>query len=108
MESGTDTNVSNPGRVSYFEALKLVAMPLGSVVGVLAVVFWFAGNAWVRTIVQEEIMGISTGTSDASTLLTQHELKLEQHEVEIDDNEDGIEKVDDKFTRFVSQVIEKL
>ena len=111
MESGTGGELpaaGNNGKLGYFEALKVVALPLGSIVSVLAVVFYFAAGAWVKGIVAEEITALETGSSTASTTLTQHTAKLEQHDKDIEDNEEEIDEVDDKFTQFVRDVIAKL
>ena len=108
MESGTGSELPAERAIGYFDALKIVALPLGSVVGVLGLVFYFAAGAWVKGIVQDEITALELGSSTASTTLTQHASKLEQHDKDIEDNEEEIDEVDDKFTQFVRDVIAKL
>jgi hypothetical protein len=109
MEAGTGEEVPVESRLNtYWGALKVVALPVGSVVSLVAVVFWFAADAWIRNIVQEEIAAVATGTDEASTMLANHASRLEVHERDIGDNEEDIEKVDDKFTDFVREILAKL
>ncbi len=107
MEDGTDGNVSN-GKLSYFEALKVVALPLGSVIGVLGLVFYFAAGAWVQGIVRAEIaLTVEAAGLNENTLIA-HTGKIAQHEEEIEENEEDIKDNRDTFQQFVSDVIAKL
>lgn len=108
MEAGTGEQVPEGKLSTYWGALKVVALPVGSAFSILAVVFWFAADAWIRNIVQEEVAGIATGTDNASTQLASHASRLDVHERDIGDNEEGIEKVDDKFTDFVREILARL
>lgn len=111
MEDGTRGELpaaGNDSKLGYFDALKIVALPLGSIVSVLAVVFYFAAGAWVKGIVVEEITALQLGSNTAASTLQAHTQTLEQHEEDIEDNEEEIDEVDDKFTQFVRDVIAKL
>jgi hypothetical protein len=92
----------------YFKALKTVAAPLATIVGIAGVIVWFAADAWIRGIVAEEVASIQTGTSNASVMLQSHAQRLEEHAGDIEDNEEEIDEVDDKFTEFVREILAKL
>ncbi len=111
MESGTNGNVSdgsNAGKLGYWDALKIVALPIGSVIGVLGLVFYFAATSWVQNIARAEIAAAVTAAELNENTLIAHTGKLEQHDEEIKENEEDIDEVDDKFTDFIRDVIAKL
>lgn len=106
MESGTGSEVSRG--VGYLDALKIVALPMASIGGIGAVILWFAADAWVRTVVAEEVASIAAGTTNAASVLQDHANKLEVHERDIGKNVEEIDEVDDKFTEFVREILAKL
>lgn len=111
MEDGTSGELpaaGNDSKLGYFDALKIVALPLGSIVSVLAVVFYFAAGAWVEGIVQAEIAKTVEAAGLNEDTLIAHTGKIAQHDKDIEDNEEEIDEVDDKFTQFVRDVIAKL
>jgi|Cruoilmetagenom7_1024161.scaffolds.fasta_scaffold03732_10 archaellum biogenesis protein FlaJ (TadC family) len=108
MEDATRHDVFDGSGLGYLEALKIVALSIGSVLGILCVVFWFMAEAWVRGIAQEELAGGVTLSGEQAMKLTEHAGLLWQHDEEIEDNEDKINKVDEKFTQFVRDVIDRL
>jgi hypothetical protein len=81
---------------------------MATVGGIGGVILWFAADAWVRHIVQDEVADIATGTNNAGTLLSEHNAKLQAHEREIVENEGDIKRQDDRFTDFVREIIAKL
>lgn len=107
MESGTDRELSN-GKLGYFEALKVVALPLGSMVGVLGLVFYFAAGAWVEGIVRAEIEKTVEAAGLNENTLIAHTGKIAEHDDEIEENEEDIKDNRDTFQQFVSDVIAKL
>jgi xanthosine utilization system XapX-like protein len=92
----------------YFKALKIVAAPLATIMGIAGVIVWFAADAWIRGIVDEEIAAIQSGQSGASSMLQSHAQTLEEHAEDIEDNTDEIDEVDDKFTEFVREILARL
>lgn len=92
---------------NYWDAMRMLAAPMGTIVGVLAVVFYFAAESWVKDIARAEFKAQVELSSAQATTLTEHTGLLAQHDEEIEDNEDEIEKVDDKFTDFVRDIIAK-
>lgn len=110
MEAGTSRQVSgsNAAGLTYLQALKVVAAPLATITAVAGTIVFFAADAYIRVVVNEEVAALVTGNSNASTLLTEHGQRIETAERDIAGNEDDIEKVDDKFTEFVREVIAKL
>lgn len=92
----------------YFKALKVVAAPLATIMGIAGVIVWFAADAWIRGIVNEEVSAMQTGQSDAASLLQSHAQTLEEHAGDIEDNTEEIDEVDDKFTEFVREILARL
>lgn len=108
MENGTNGNVSANGKLGYWDALKIVALPIGSVIGVLGLVFYFAATSWVQNIARAEIAAAVEAAELNENTLIAHTGKLAEHDEEIQENEDDIDEVDDKFTDFIRDVIAKL
>ncbi len=109
MEGSTDGSVSGGSRtLNYGEAMKVVAAPIGTVLGLVALVFWFAAESWVAGIVRAEIAAQDMQTSAHGSTLTEHDGRLTQHDEEIEDNEEDIDENRQEFREFVIQVIDKL
>jgi hypothetical protein len=94
--------------INTWQALKVLAAPGAIFLGLASGLLWFAGDAWVRTIVAEEIQTTGQMAQVQQATIQRHGSVLEQHDEEIEDNEKTIEKVDDKFTEFMREVIDRL
>lgn len=97
---------------SFLDNLKKVigpmAMVLVPVTGAFVTLLYFAADAKVRAIVQEEIgAGQLTNTSQ-STTLTEHTSLLAQHDEEIEDNEGDIDDNKDEFRQFMRDVLDRM
>lgn len=106
MASDDSREVPTAG-LSYFDALKVVALPFASVFSVACVILFFAADAWVRGIVAEEMSGGATTTNEHGDLLASHAGTLRQHDEEIEDNERDIERHDQRFTEFVAEILRR-
>lgn len=93
--------------MSYLDAMKVVALPFATVAGIAGVILWFAADAWIRSIVQEEMTGVGTESGEHGMTLAKHAGTLAQHDEEIEDNEDDIERHDERFTAFVREILSR-
>lgn len=98
----------NESHIGYLHALRIVALPMASIGGIASVVLWFAADAWIRTIVEEEIDQHVVMAAEASLKVREHDGKLAQHEEEIETNEQRINSQDQRFTDFVRELLERL
>lgn len=109
MEGTTGGEVPDgAGSMNYVQAMKVVAAPLATVLGVVGIVFWFAAGAWVEGIVRAELTAHGVQTTAHGTQLTVHTGRLNQHDEEIEDNEEDIDENRQEFRDFVNEVISKL
>lgn len=77
----------------WWVATKTMLLPFAVIVGILGAVFWFAGDAWVRKLANEEIAkGAGTG---AATTVAAHESRLTKVEGDVESNDEDIEDVED-------------
>lgn len=100
----TETNNS----ITFWQALKVLAAPGAALFSVASGLLWFAGDAWIRTIVVEEIQTTGQATQMHASKIQKHASTLEQHDEEIEDNEDDIKRQDQRFTEFVSEILDRL
>jgi hypothetical protein len=97
----------------WWEATKTMLLPFGIVVGVLGLVIWFAADAWVRGIANEEIAkgagaGAATTVDVHETRLTKVEGDVEDQGEDIDENEDDIKTVEKSVREFMRDLIDRL
>lgn len=100
--------VEGSNGITTWQAVKALAIPGAAFLSVASGLLWFAGEAWIRQIAASEIQSHANLTTQHQQTITEHAGLLQQHDEEIEDNEESIEKVDDKFTEFMREVIDRL
>lgn len=101
MEAGTN-------KITVWDAAKVMAAPLAAFLSLASGIIYFAGDAWVRSVIAEEVASnVQLAASHQEKIIT-HEQLLEQHDEEIEDNEEDIDENRQEFRDFVREILDRI
>lgn len=96
---------------AWFTKAKELAAPFAVFSGVFLAILYFAGDAYIRKVAVEVMVGGIGGIE----VIQQHEIRIVVVEDGVDDNEGDIEDVDedikdleDRFNELIQKIIDKI